>query len=468
MRFSLHGLVRGTLFAVVSLLVFGSTPSIHMAAGEEGPGEPVSKVRWIHRALDPVLVRGEEMQDFLGADIGALRVFSKTHGRIEPIPHQIDKRDRDGHYIFRDDRKASYGRSAGGLQEWDELIFMARDLGDRVGSLEEPPWKESSGLRQGLEIEVTDPVSRAKAWAYVFSFEHPPARSTTDYVHYCTEEDVLTTPAYSIGFKNPKIRTSMNYTALRGPEGGVGKDLIDRFKARADATFLWGFIRFHKDETDFRSRVVDTIDGPLRVIRKAEYSLRIMWNIPTPWAEVYTYYYRNFIELPTKLNIPFDIGYLVSEISGRVSLDFNKQVSGSIFYSPRNPEGAVLDGIMSPSELVLDAGSFPWAVVDCPHGAFVFRVIMDKRLPVALSLFYRDEALEEDAPEENPGQYGNLGWRIGNMEAIEKGRYQYRTLIYFPDRFQKGDERRCIDVEDSPLRIRVSGWRNQARHPDPD
>jgi hypothetical protein len=276
-----------------------------------------------------------------------------------------------------------------------------------------------------------------------------------DYVDYSPEQDTLSSPAYQIGFKNPRVRTSMNYTSLRGVDGN-GADLVDRFKARAEATFLWGRVRIARDESDFRSRVLDILDGPVRVIRKSEYSMRILWNIPTPGALSHAFFYRNFIEFPTEMRIPFDVGYVVSEISSRISLDFNRAVSGARFYNPRNPEGAVIDGVMSPSEQAMDMGSFQWLLVESLQGAIFFRVIVDKRLPVTLTLFYRDDAQQDDGPEEDPGQYGNLGWQLGDLEAIKKGDYWYRTLVYFPGEFRKGEEQRYLDAEDRPLRVQVS------------
>ncbi len=421
------------------------------AIGAEAVGDDLPVRGEVFRGVDPVILLGEDLGALLGEEVASLRLYALRNGRLLPIPYQIDRRNEQGEFIFPGTNGGLKPAAAVRLRAADELVFMARDLGERFEPRHGAPWGRETGCRDGLEIRVSDPVDGAEGWAYLFSFDHPPARSPVDYVNYSEEEDMLSSPAYHLGFKNPKVRTSLNYTVLRDKEGN-GVDLVDRFKARGEATFLWGFVRIARNETDFRSRVLDILDGPVRVVRKSEYSMRIMWNIPTPGAVSITYFYRNFIELPTDLRIPFDVGYVVTEISSRVSLDFNRAVTGARFFNPRNPDGVMIDGIMSPSEKAMDLGSFKWLLVDSQHGAMLFRVIVDKRLPVDLTLFYRDDALREDAPEEDPGQYGNMGWQVGNLEAVKKGNYWYRTLIYFPDNFRKGDEECFLDAEDRPLR----------------
>ncbi len=443
------GALRLLLFSILFLSFFPG--SLFGTDSRPSGGAPEA----MFRKVDPVVLPGEELRVFLGEKGDSLRLYAFRQDRFRPIPYQIDPKTPGGEYIFPKDVSALKVKAKAGLGAADELVFMARDLGGRARWELGVPWGEGAGLRGALEIRLSDPVTGEEGWAYLFSFERPPDRSAVDYVTYSREDDGLRSPTYNIGFKNPKIRTSLNYAALRGADGNT-VDLVDRFKARAEATFLWGQVRIRKNETDFRTRVLDVLDGPVRVIRKAEYSLRIMWNIPTPGAESYTFFYRNFIELPTRLNIPFDVGYVVSEIQSRVSLDFNRNVSGALFFNPKNPDGAVIDGIMSPSEELLDLGTFKWLLVNGPYGAILFRVIVDERLPVEMTLFYRDDALQEDAPEEDPGQYGNIGWQLGNMEGIKRGKYWYRTLIYFPGEFRVGQEREYLDAEDHPLEVRVS------------
>jgi len=448
------------LLAPLALLLLTAVPadgagpvSAPSGNGPQGPARPRAPEALL-RKVDPVVIPGGSLHGFLGRKVESMRLYAFRDGRFLPIPFQLDRKTEGGEYIFPKDEPAQRLKAEAGLGGADELVFMARDLGERGRWEAVFPWGPDAGLTGGLEIRLADPVTGEEGWAYLFSFDRPPAPSPVDYVTYSPEDDGLTPPTYNIGFKNPRIRTSLNYASLRGADGG-SVDLVDRFKARAEATFLWGKVRIRKDETDFRTRVLDVLDGPVRVIRKAEYSLRIMWNIPTPGALSYTFFYRNFIELPTRLSIPFDVGYVVSEIRSRISLDFNRAVSGAQFYNPRNPDGAVIDGRMSPSEEALDLGSFKWLLVNGPHGALLFRVLVDERLPVEMTLFYRDEALREDPPEEEPGQFGNLGWRLGNLEGIKRGRYWYRTLIYFPGDFRLGQEREYLDAEDRPLEASV-------------
>jgi len=444
--------LAGALFLLAPCLVLLRPDPVPAAAPAGGTAGARAGARGMTRQVDPVILTGEALGGLAGAEVESLRLYAVRGGLLEPIPHQIDRRDENGDFIFPGQGGGVEPASPARLGPRDELVFMARDLGDRLqGGARRTPWRRENGCRYGLEIRVADPVDGAEGWAYLFSFDLPPARSPVDYVSYDPQEDMLSSPAYHIGFKNPRVRTSLNYTALRDADGN-GVDLVDRFKARGEATFLWGALRIARDESDFRSRVLAILDGPVRVVRKSRYSLRLLWNVPTPGAESLTYFYRNYIELPTELDIPFDVGYVVTRISSRVSLDFNRAAAGACFYNPNNPEGVVIDGLMSPSEEAMDLGAFEWLLVESERRAMLFRVMVDPKLPVALSLFYRDDAHQDDPPEEDPGQYGNMGWRVGNLEAVKKGAYWYRTLIYFPDTFRKGEGGRYLDAEDHPLR----------------
>ena len=108
---------------------------------------------------------------------------------------------------------------------------------------------------------------------------------------------------------------------------------------------------------------------------------------------------------------------------------------------------------MSPSEQAMDRGDFKWLAVEGLRGNVLFRVVFEDPLPVTLELFYQDDALAEDPPEEHPGQYGNMGWELKNLKELKKGRYRYRTLVYFPESLGPAGKEQCLNAYDQPLEV---------------
>ena len=245
------------------------------------PSDPSAHVAPVFRQIDPVIVKGEALPGFPGEAAESLRLFAVQQGALVAVPFQVDPLNTDGDYIFSEN---DAGPDRDGMKLFlgqDELVFMARDLGDRLGDETPRPWDEQAGLQRGAEIEVTDPMTGDRGWVYLFAFSAPPALSPVDYVSYRADEDLVCSPSYDLAFKNPEIRTSLNYLAFRG-EDGSRIDLVDRFKARAEATFLWGKVRIRKTEGNFWSKVLAIRDGPCA--RGPQGPLRASAHVEDPHA----------------------------------------------------------------------------------------------------------------------------------------------------------------------------------------
>jgi hypothetical protein len=72
--------------------------------------------------------------------------------------------------VIKGGRAQAAGRRRAGVpglaeHENDEVVFLGRDLGGKVAKAEWP-----SGTKATYEVEVTDPLSGAKGYAYVASY----------------------------------------------------------------------------------------------------------------------------------------------------------------------------------------------------------------------------------------------------------------------------------------------------------
>ena len=67
-------------------------------------------------------------------------------------------------------------------------------------------------------------------------------------------------------------------------------------KARVEATFLFGLVRFVRNESHVSETVLGAIDGPIRVIRRSRLSIEIGWGLPAPKILSDDYFYADHAE----------------------------------------------------------------------------------------------------------------------------------------------------------------------------
>jgi len=404
----------------------------------------------ITRKSDPVIIPGKELKMFLGEKTGNLRLYSYTGGRLAPVPYQFDERGEEGEYIFPFGPEASR-EETGLLDGNDELVFMARDLGGRSKASPE-------GASSRAEIEIADPLTGGRAWVYLFSFEDPPPRSDIDYVSITPGGDRVEAENFVMGFSD-EAPIGFDFLAIKPAGGGRGENTVDRLKVRVEMIVRMINLRIRKNESDFESRLVAFIDGPVRVIRRTENRMFFFWKIASPSTTVDNVFYYNTFIFPTRVNVPFDIGTLAEEFNFRVSTDGNENQDGMIFINEHNTEGTVLDGHMSEKEKTLDLSPYKWSVVygtkEGNTGAWINRLEFDDGVDAVPGLYYMDDIEALEPPENDPGQFGALGYDVGNMETVKKGYWHIISYMYNTPEYHPGDEKEFLDIIDHPLEVEV-------------
>ncbi len=418
------------------------------------------------RRFDPVVVHGTMLGPFIGHTISHIRLFrafpaqhaqasrkpavqpvSKYPAAFQPIPFQIDERNAKGDWIFNYDKHGNpIPLKRTSLAPQDELVFMAKDAGPkaRAGRIDIPG-------AEVMEIELTDPVEQTHAYVYLASYnDSPPPLSPLRYVRYDPKNDRVTAQMYVMAFSK-KAPLSYDYFAVPKPAGGEGINIFDRFKMRLDInTFL---LHIHRDEDDFKSRLVGYIQGPVRVIRRVANSMDIVLGIQSPSVLSDSIYYYDYFQFPTVVDIPIDLQrlYIVKKARLVTTTDFNHNALGMTFYNSNNPRGLTITGRMSPAQKDLDRGPYDWAVVAGPQGAWMNRVVMGKDVPFTKRLYFVDDISMPDPPENEPGQIGSTGYDFGNLMKAKKGTYTFTSYIYVPVGYRPGDEKPWLNIIDHPV-----------------
>jgi len=226
----------------------------------------------IDRQYDPVVISGEDLSALFGAPIDELVVqkYDASGESWQSIPFQIDERDVNGNY---------FGTFDGVLGANDELLVMARDLGDRATNDAWPDDAQAQG-RFRVELSVSDAGSAESGYAYLF-WSTTLEKSTESYMSYLPD-DVVSGETYFIGH-DPNQASGLP-TSLFVPKAlGGDPDSIDllkyqrvrlQVKGNISGLGLTVDVKEKMNQNIFGVNLVvqqkqapDVIQGPIRIIR---------------------------------------------------------------------------------------------------------------------------------------------------------------------------------------------------------
>ncbi len=378
---------------------------------------PTVKADWAARFSDVVRIPGDALPALGGCPIDRLGLLACAEGSCHPIPFQIDARDAQGLWVLDQGPEPNRVPQPGPLGNGSLLLFMAADAAQRARPDELP------AATMALEISVHDPLAGAMHWAYLLAFADRAPRSAVSYVQYDAATDRVRGAHVALGFQ----RGVPSYLAVA--EHGDA-NLLDRFKVRATATFLWGLIHFSRNEDDLHTQFVGWREGPIRVIRRQLQSVRIGWGIRSPTFGSYTYFYRDFAELPVSLRLNFPPTYFFGNIVVRVMLDF-RDLRGWSVVVPSVASPIAIDGHMTEQKEALNRLTDSWFALLGPQVTLVQSMDVSASLAtVQRRLLYREGVAQREPPEEIPGQEPAIGYQLERWEHVGAGAHQLQSVSY--------------------------------------
>lgn len=447
------------------------------AAAAAGPGkrleahsvDPLARLRArlprsrVERPRDLVLVEGREITSIQGpAPIEELRMMAFRPGEDwVVIPFQIDERDAEGAWIWPD-RSGGKGAPAEGegvLTPEDELVFRPRDLGPRAART---AWPE--GVHGGVEIEVHDPLTGGRGWAYLFRFDAPPPLAVIDQVRAYAGSggpgDSIVTPYYRVFYPRRRGRFVPGVMTELAIDGSgrerYGPNLLDREKLRYTGRdrFFPG-VGFRRNEDGIEARRLAVIDGPLRAIRKVERRVRLRgWFDGKVRSTAVFLPDRIILDEPD--GAPGAMRFLVRDIRARFYWDFQPLPGSRIFAAPV-PGGAPPEILERPAGRRLDgAPSAWWALATRDHGALlaVYRPPGRAAARPAPALVFRSTSAP-DPPETAPGGHPAVGWRVAPAEEARAGGATAQVHLFVLESFTHGTQRAVLDRLRAPLRVKA-------------
>lgn len=414
---------------------------------------PVTHAGPLNRTADVVIVNGEELPAVTGRPLDQVGLYAVAGGSLLPVPFQIDQRNEEGDLVFPNGEATSSDPDPT-FDSDDELLFMVRDAGEKADAAALP-----ADALAAAEIMVTDPVDGGTAYAYAVAFGSTAVKSDVDYVRYDPARNTIYAKNYTMGFSE-EAPIAIGHLSLTPEGGGNNTNQADRLKVRFYAKLSVGDFEIKKDENGFTSKVIAWIDGPIRIVRRTKNRQTLFWKIPTPSAILDNIYYGNAFEFPTRVDLPFDVDTFLKNPTFRVSTDSLCSIPGRIWMNEKNPEPVAIDGVMSEGEKSLNKRPYKWMIVaqtaEGTKGAWMNRLLYDKHAtPAVPLLYYNDDMSKPDPPETEPGQCGNVGYELENLEKVEKGVLNLTSIMYNIPDFDKSKIERYLNILDKPLQLKV-------------
>ncbi len=426
------------------------------------------------RDLDPVIVLGSECGDFLTLATANIRVFvySSETDAWSPIPFQVD----DFYLKDGETEKDIEWQGNGMLDALDEIVFMAKDLGDQaVGEFNWPDDVDAQNHSR-YEVVATDTAAGESRYAYIY-YSNTLAQSDSSYVTY--QPDRVLGVTYGIGHDTDDANGLPDSLAIVGND----IDILDGWRVRAhidkivvNADLGFGVVPFTGTDIYFSESMDDDIkltygfitvtvhakafhekdslkikSGPVRVLREHTLAIRFETTglIDTSRIPILTMYYDKSVEF--KPAFSFDLGDDVKELKSdyiSFSSGFNQNSTNVKFYGDgffipggttqdslidRNPENQIFKKDLSDA----DWPGKHWFGFSGQGASFINNAtfltlvelngvrIAPNRTP---ALYYFDYKSDENDPN---GVYGVSGLRIYDWSS------DYSTTFDIDARFRK-------------------------------
>ena len=124
--------------------------------------------------------------------------------------------------------------------------------------------------------------------------------------------------------------------------------MLDVMKIRHQG-IMFGFIPFKRTTGDYSSRLTRVKTCPLRVIRRTENRVRIVWQLKTSALYVDYVMMPDSFVMDTIVDIPFNLGLFFNDVETLTTVDWrnNQALPQLTIRSPDSTSDLVVNGQMS-------------------------------------------------------------------------------------------------------------------------
>jgi hypothetical protein len=405
------------------------------------------ETKTLSRDHDPVIVRTGLLAGAPDRETSRYRLYALQSDRLVPIPFQFDARGADGELVLsRDGAETDFVFDGD-----DELVFMAKDAGDRAADASLP-----AGSDAVLEIEVTDRARGARAWAYLAHFVgDPPARSPVRYATFDSARQEARALFYEVTYSHDRSNF-LQSVRVSPAAGGTGETLIERLRMRIRPTFsllvtTWDLAL---TEESFSVEPDGVRNGAVRAIRRVRQSLDLGGVFPEiPNGQVVTYYYASSFQTPSRFSIPWLALKALSDFQFESLGEFAGESRGMRYWDAANPEGVPFAQGERPAAADSD---HDWWVVSGAAGTYLHALVLPEEWRawgVKRAVVFRDET----TGAADAGGGSGAGYRLLSVANLRRpGAYELGSaFVVMPRPYTPGDEAEALAGLREPLEAEV-------------
>jgi hypothetical protein len=358
------------------------------------------------------VIHGSDLRPLNGQGEERLEVLAYREGRLTPIPFQLDQIRSNGEFALPAGAMPVAGDHAGTLGPLDELVIMGRDCGGRV--------TDSSVLPDNaLEIEVAGSFGGSDYYAYIAAVISP-RRSPVRYVNYQPALHVVKTDDYLLTMEN-ELPASFSLE-----QGSRSNQLAHGFEARAEARLLKLF-PVHFSEREVRSSIVAYKVGPVRVIRKIRHWLSLAHGIESPSVTRCDLFYRDSIDEPLTVELPWVPGFLFGNISVRFDIVLRGTAGLTLSWSDsRGPAISLNDKDVSLR--IQEHPKAHWLMLHTRDRALVGSFMPTSAInTLTVQLYYRNRSTANDSSAADI--LPRLGFLLTDWQRLTRGSHRVEFIL---------------------------------------
>lgn len=365
---------------------------------------------------EPVVLSGGQLPGLLGKPVGNLRMC--TPDGI-PVPFQIDERTDDGEYVLDQGEKENSASGNGRLDRQDEIIFLSEDC-DTCPSPETmppAPAHENDFLRSPIYLGE----KKSRRCVYITD-DTSVAVSTKKYVEYDHRTQYLSTPSYYARFAPDRFHFTR--AGIADPDGKRWIHLTKELRIEILLKALWGLLPVRYTEDNLICFVQRYKAGPLRLIRRGDFHLRMGLGIKGSRAAVNQICYPQMVSVPVTVRVPIRFTFFFNDawiemtpVIDTAGIPFTFSVNSSPF-SADMAGGSAADSLVPclPSRK-------PFSVLDNRRG---FGWVLQTTIPDTL---LNGSGFVFRRPSERGG-IAECGYRL-RLRDLKKGSYTITNWVIF-------------------------------------
>jgi|SRR5579871_452030 len=425
----------------LAAMLLAAAPFLARPAQADVP--PRAETKTLRRLHDPVVVQTAMLAGLPDHATARCRLYAYVaqRGAVEPIPYQFDARGPDGELVLSRDGTESDFTFGGD----DELVFMAKDTGDRANAAALP-----AGGDAALEIEVTDPAGGARGWAYLVHFAgDPPPRSPVRYATFDPAREEARALFYQVSYSHDRSNFLAN-VSIEPAAGGTGEDLIRRLAMRIHPVFSLLLTTWGPTFTEESFSVVpDGLkNGPVRAVRRVRESLDLGHLFPeVPNGRVTTYYYFSSFTTPSTFSIPWLPLKALRDFHFESVDALDPGTADMRYWDAANPQGVPLGTGDHPAAPERD---HDWWIVSGRRGTLLHAL----HIPEQWRTWGITRGIVFRPPSGGDSGVGYSLLRMTNLR--EPGAYAIDSaLMVLPHPYQPGDEAEALAMFRAPLEARA-------------